>query len=88
MNLLNTIIQIIASIGQAFLAAWENGNAGQAMLSAIMTMVQQIASFANSIGQAFLIAWNEAGLGQSIFSHILSIVQKHGYGYRQYSRTA
>jgi hypothetical protein len=74
MNLLNTIIQIITSIGQAFIAAWNDGNAGQIMLQAIMTAITNVVSFVNSIGQAFIVAWNQAGLGESIMGHIISII--------------
>lgn len=74
--LLQTILDIVGAIANAFRAAWEQNNVGEQMLQTLMNLLNTIIQIIASIGQAFLAAWENGNAGQAMLSAIMTMVQQ------------
>ena len=72
--LLQTLLDLIASIATAFTNAWNTGNVGEQMLQSIMNLINTVVQAVTAIGQAFIAAWNDGNAGERLLSALMQMI--------------
>lgn len=71
---LNSMKELIESIGQSFREVWTNGS-GQDILESLLRILQIILKAVDGIASAFKKAWENSGLGTSLIQSIADAIQ-------------
>lgn len=86
---LNSILELIKSIGKSFLTVWTNGT-GEAILVVILQILQNIFNIIGDIATTFANAWNSGDIGTHIvqtladaFIDVLTLIKHIGDSFRE-----
>jgi phage-related protein len=71
---LEQTLNILADIGKAFRAAWNDNGLGESVIQSIFDAWNSILGLLYSIGQSFRNAWND-GTGQKIWTNLLNTIK-------------
>lgn len=71
---LNSILDLVKSIGISFLEVWTNGS-GEKILVVILQILQNIFNIIGDISKTFSIAWNNNKIGTKIIQGIANTIQ-------------